>query len=599
MTGAVLALGGTPPAATHVADGPRVRDHVRGSTPGVDGLLDVLVGSIVVVNGDWRAAADAVATRPGSTVVTMAGDRLGPSGWRLGTRGDGVTHAALVEAQASVSKTSADCARAGEEWARAGARHDTTEARAAECAARLDDLDGGLTTAAEGLQRIEADRRDVETETEALQGRVDELAVRDGRERSHLGELAHSLPQLEADEADSLEKGRRLAAARAEIEERATDLGMLHTDLEVRAAAIEERRQGLQGRLAEIDERLERDVAQRATLHDQQQALDRTARVLERIDALVAQRAVVIDSALAEVRDKRQRQSEAARAIARSLDDLRRERGDVERRLEELRIVAARTEVEQAEMRTRLQGAVERLRDEHGLAPDVAVSAACPELDESTTSERRVEQLEAELEIMGPVNPLALEEFQSLNERHGFLQGQLDDVRNTRRELNKVIRSIDEEIVSVFAAAFADVSINFEQLFETLFPGGEGRIRLTDPADLLTTGIEIDAKPSGKNVRKLSLLSGGERSLTALAFLFAVFRSRPSPFYVMDEVEAALDDVNLHRFLMLVDEFRADAQLLLVSHQRRTMEAADCLYGVTMKPGGSSKVVSERISTAA
>jgi chromosome segregation protein len=321
--------------------------------------------------------------------------------------------------------------------------------------------------------------------------------------------------------------------------------------------------------------------------------------VLERIDALVAQRAVVIDSALAEVRDKRQRQSEAARAITRSLDDLRRERGDVERRLEELRLVAARTEVEQAEMRTRLQGAVERLRDEHGLAPDVAVSAACPELDESTTSDRRVEQLEAELEIMGPVNPLALDEFQSLNERHGFLQGQLDDVRNTRRELNKVIRSIDEEIVSVFAAAFADVTINFEQLFETLFPGGEGRIRLTDPADLLTTGIEIDAKPSGKNVRKLSLLSGGERSLTALAFLFAVFRSRPSPFYVMDEVEAALDDVNLHRFLMLVDEFRADAQLLLVSHQRRTMEAADCLYGVTMKPGGSSKVVSERISTAA
>ena len=141
--------------------------------------------------------------------------------------------------------------------------------------------------------------------------------------------------------------------------------------------------------------------------------------------------------------------------------------------------------------------------------------------------------------------------------------------------------------------------MNFEQLFETLFPGGEGRISLTDPTDLLNTGIEIEAKPSGKNVRKLSLLSGGERSLTALAFLFAVFRSRPSPFYVMDEVEAALDDINLYRFLSLVDEFRADAQLLLVSHQRRTMEAADCLYGVTMKSGGSSKVVSERVTTAA
>ena len=159
-----------------------------------------------------------------------------------------------------------------------------------------------------------------------------------------------------------------------------------------------------------------------------------------------------------------------------------------------------------------------------------------------------------------------------------------------------MIASIDEEIVTVFASAFADVSVNFTQLFETLFPGGQGSISLTTPDDLLNTGIEISAKPSGKNVKKLSLLSGGERTLVALAFLFAVFRSRPSPFYVMDEVEAALDDVNLHRFLSLVEEFRADAQLLLVSHQKRTMEAADCLYGVSMKPGGSSRVVSEKVA---
>jgi chromosome segregation protein len=131
-----------------------------------------------------------------------------------------------------------------------------------------------------------------------------------------------------------------------------------------------------------------------------------------------------------------------------------------------------------------------------------------------------------------------------------------------------------------------------------LFPGGQGRLRLTDPDDLLETGLEVEARPSGKNVKKLSLLSGGERSLTALAFLFAVFRSRPSPFYVMDEVEAALDDVNLHRFLGLVDQFRDDAQLVIVSHQKRTMEAADCLYGVSMAPGGSSKVVSERVEAA-
>ncbi len=200
---------------------------------------------------------------------------------------------------------------------------------------------------------------------------------------------------------------------------------------------------------------------------------------------------------------------------------------------------------------------------------------------------------------MGPVNPLALEEFTALNERHQFLEAQLEDVKNSRRELAKVIKAVDAEIVELFSAAYTDVADNFTKLFSTLFPGGTGRLRLTDPDDMLNTGIEVEARPSGKNVRKLSLLSGGERSLTALAFLFAVFRSRPSPFYLLDEVEAALDDVNLHRFLDLIHEFRQEAQLLVVSHQKRTMEAADCLYGVTMQPGGSSRVISERIETPA
>jgi chromosome segregation protein len=200
---------------------------------------------------------------------------------------------------------------------------------------------------------------------------------------------------------------------------------------------------------------------------------------------------------------------------------------------------------------------------------------------------------------MGPINPLALEEHTALQERHTFLESQLDDVRAGRRELAKVIRAIDTEIVDVFRAAYADVSEHFTALFATLFPGGQGRLQLTEPDHLLETGIEVDARPSGKNVRRLSLLSGGERSLTALAFLFAVFRSRPSPFYLMDEVEAALDDVNLHRFLDLIHEFRNEAQLLVVSHQKRTMEAADCLYGVTMEPGGSSRVVSERVTAGA
>ena len=231
--------------------------------------------------------------------------------------------------------------------------------------------------------------------------------------------------------------------------------------------------------------------------------------------------------------------------------------------------------------------------------PETAISTVVPTLPDGVTANARARELERELRLMGPINPLALEEFEELRARNEFIETQLDDVKATRRDLAKVIRAVDEEIVSVFAAAYADVAANFEILFETLFPGGTGRLRLTTPDDLLDTGIELEARPSGKNVKKLSLLSGGERSLTALAYLFAVFRARPSPFYVMDEVEAALDDVNLHRFLALVHEFRDDAQLLIVSHQKRTMEAADVLYGVTMQPGGSSKVLSERVTAGA
>jgi chromosome segregation protein len=172
-------------------------------------------------------------------------------------------------------------------------------------------------------------------------------------------------------------------------------------------------------------------------------------------------------------------------------------------------------------------------------------------------------------------------------------------VRRARRELQQLIREVDDEIMRVFTEAFADVNAHFQVLVSTLFPGGAGRLSLSEPEDLLNTGVEVEARPAGKNVRKLSLLSGGERSLVALAFLFAVFRSRPSPFYLLDEVEAALDDVNLHRFLDLLHEFREEAQLIVVSHQKRTMEAADALYGVTMTPGGSSKVVSQKVRRAA
>ncbi len=254
--------------------------------------------------------------------------------------------------------------------------------------------------------------------------------------------------------------------------------------------------------------------------------------------------------------------------------------------------------MEAQELALRHEAAIEALRREADVEPEVAVVAPCPPLPDGATAAGRARELERELRLLGPVNPLAVEEADAARQRHEFLETQLDDVKSSRRELAKVIRAVDTEIVEAFAAAYADVAENFSRLFGVLFPGGQGRLELTEPADLLSTGIQVRARPAGKNVRSVSLLSGGERSLTALAYLFAVFRSRPSPFYVLDEVEAALDDVNLHRFLDMIDEFRREAQLLVVSHQQRTMEAADLLYGVTMVAGGASGVVSQRLAAA-
>src|SRR5262245_55920039 len=197
--------------------------------------------------------------------------------------------------------------------------------------------------------------------------------------------------------------------------------------------------------------------------------------------------------------------------------------------------------------------------------------------------------------MLGKVNPLALEEFSALEERHKFLTEQLEDLKKTRRDLLDIVREVDARVEQVFTEAYADVAAAFDQTFARLFPGGEGRLVLTDPADMLTTGVEVEARPPGKKVKRLSLLSGGERSLTAVAFLIAIFKARPSPFYVMDELEAALDDTNTQRLRTLFEELRESSQPIVITHQKRTMEVADALYGVSMRGDGVTQVVSQRL----
>jgi chromosome segregation protein len=237
------------------------------------------------------------------------------------------------------------------------------------------------------------------------------------------------------------------------------------------------------------------------------------------------------------------------------------------------------------------------LVDEYG--PHLPVPGADPDTPPvpyvRADQERRAEKAERALARLGRINPLALEEHAAAEERLRYLTGQLEDLQRTRRDLLGIVREVDERVQTVFAEAFADTAREFETVFARLFPGGEGRLVLTEPDDLLATGIEVEARPPGKRVKRLSLLSGGERALVAVAFLVALFRARPSPFYVLDEVEAALDDVNLGRLLDLYEELRETSQLLVVTHQKRTMEIADSLYGVSMRSDGVSAVISQRL----
>ncbi|MDQ3951771.1 MAG: AAA family ATPase, partial [Actinomycetota bacterium] len=281
------------------------------------------------------------------------------------------------------------------------------------------------------------------------------------------------------------------------------------------------------------------------------------------------------------------------------LEALRARERELGQSLEEVARRRNVAEVRRAETRARAAAVSERALEEWGLAPEDLRALGRLEPEEEAEARERVEDLDRQMKRLGTVNPRAAEEYAELAERESFLESQMADLRASKRDLMSIVTEVDETIVEVFGGAFADVAREFETVVQRLFPGGSGELRLTNPDDLLTSGIEIEARPPGKNVRKLSLLSGGERSLVALAFLFAIFRSRPSPFYLLDEVEAALDDVNLQRFLGLVDELEKRAQILIVTHQKRTMEAADVLYGVSMAKDGVSHVVAQRMEDVA
>jgi chromosome segregation protein len=469
----------------------------------------------------------------------------------------------------------------------------------AAVAERLGQLGSAARASAGEADRIAAARRTAEEARERDLAAVAALEQRLAAAQSGPMEVV----EPSTDEHDRLAV-RCVDARQAEIDAR----------LAVRTG--EERARALQGRA----EALERAAAdERAARARVSAARDRRVR-----EGAVA-RAVVIAAryALERIEDSL-RLSAAEREAAETARTVRegellavRARGrELSAELDQLTGVVHRDEVARTEQRLRIESLEARAAEEFGVdaetliteygptvpvpvAPDPDAPADEPSPEpigyDREQQEKRARKAERALALLGRVNPLALEEFTALEERHRYLTEQLEDLKATRRDLLTVVREVDQRVEQVFTSAYQDTAAEFEQVFATLFPGGTGRLVLTDPNDMLTTGIEIEAKPAGKKIQRLSLLSGGERSLTALALLVAIFRARPSPFYVLDEVEAALDDTNMGRLLDLFVGLRDGSQLIIVTHQKRTMEIADALYGVSMRDDGVTAVISQRL----
>ena len=575
---------------------PHVRPRTGGRTyPGLDAVLDTLLAGSCCARTGWSEAIDLALSRPDLVVVTRDGDRFSSAGWRVRAGGGVVTAAVVDEARARADLGREESARAADERGRARGEVDATREAATE-SIRADDRNEVAHQAARaGRLRVSADRDLLAGELEELRGTRAELDGRIERDAARVAELVSEMPALERERSVAAERMASATAERERIDERIAEAASRLGEWEVRSAGLAERRRVLAERLREVERRLTGHADERRLAAERRTRLESDATAVGRLLDVVVEAQVELDALLSDLRDRHRRQLEAVRAGGARLEELRRRRSAGEHDLAAVRSRLQQTELDLVEATIRRESVVETLRRDLGCGPEEAIAAPRPELAEGVDPAARVVQLEGELAALGPVNPLALEELSELGERHRFLESQVEDVRAARRELHQVVRTLDGEIMRVFDSAFADVNEHFSTLITSLFPGGTGRLSLTDPGNLLDTGVEVEVRPAGRNVRRLSLLSGGERSLVAMAYLFAVFRSRPSPFYLMDEVEAALDDVNLMRFLALVNEFREEAQLIIVSHQKRTMEAADALYGVTMAPGGSSKVVSQKV----
>ena len=592
------------------------------SPPRLRGAMIAMLSGVAVVN-DLGEALDLVADRPALRAVTLDGDLVG-AGWMSGgsdrkpstlelTSEIDKAGSELAATEAQVAQLTAALSGALTEQA---ARQDSAE----QALAALNESDTAISAMYEQLGRLGQEARTADEEWNRLLGQREELEA--GRTQT-VEEVTGLETRLRNAQATPLahaaeQVDRRHIAAAAE--------GARGVEVEARLAVrtAEERVNAVRGRAdslrraaaAEREARLRAEQARAARLRAAAVAAavaDGGRQLAARLDRVVDAASGIRDALVAE----RQERSAAMAAVRDEVNALGA-------RVATLTDSLHRDEVANAQAALRIEQLEQMVLEQFGMAPTDLIAEYGPQVGlppselemaefeqarergeqviapapmpyDRATQERRAKRAERELAELGRVNPLALEEFAALEERYNFLSTQLEDVKGARKDLLGVVADVDARILQVFSDAFADVEREFAEVFAALFPGGEGRLRLTDPNDMLATGIEVEARPPGKKITRLSLLSGGEKALTAVAMLVAIFRARPSPFYIMDEVEAALDDTNLRRLIGLFELLRARSQIIIITHQKPTMEVADALYGVTMQGDGITAVISQRM----
>ncbi|MGW7384349.1 AAA family ATPase [Streptomyces sp. NPDC054794] len=607
---------GAGPSAT--AAPPFAADLVRGPVELMPAVRRLLRGIVVV--GTLEDAEDLVYARPELTAVTAEGDLLGAHFAHGGSAGA----PSLLEVQASVDEAAAELEELAVRCEELSEAQQAAVERRKECAALVEELgerrraaDREKSAVAQQLGRLAGQARGAAGEAErstAAAARAQDALDKAVLEVEELAERLAVAEELPIEEEPDTFVRDRLAADGANARQ---------TEMEARlqVRTHEERVKGLAGRADALDRGARAEREARARAEQRRARLRHEAAVAEAVASGARQLLAHVEVSLGRAAEER---TAAEAAKARREQELTAARGtgrDLKSELDKLTDSVHRGEVLGAEKRMRIEQLEAKALEELGVEPAGLVSdygphqlvppsppaegEVLPEDPEHPRNqprpfaraeqEKRLKAAERAYQQLGKVNPLALEEFAALEERHKFLSEQLEDLKKTRADLLQVVKEVDERVEQVFTEAYRDTAREFEGVFSRLFPGGEGRLILTDPDNMLTTGVDVEARPPGKKVKRLSLLSGGERSLTAVAMLVSIFKARPSPFYVMDEVEAALDDTNLQRLIRIMQELQEASQLIVITHQKRTMEVADALYGVSMQGDGVSKVISQRL----